>query len=69
MFSLRAGADVLEEPYGLGDSDSCSAGQVSPVSPEDEMIDLALISALNVTECLRLLAVGPGLMRDREVTG
>jgi hypothetical protein len=46
-----------------------AAGQVSPVSRGDEMIDLALISALNVTECLRLLAVGPGLMRDREGTG
>ena len=44
-------------------------GQVSPLSPGDEMIDLKLISALNVTECLRLLAVGLGLMRDREVTG
>jgi hypothetical protein len=44
-------------------------GQVSRRSPGDEMIDLALISALNVTECLRLLAVGPGLMRDRDVTG
>jgi hypothetical protein len=34
-----------------------------------EIIDIALISAPDVTECLRLLAVGSDLMRIREVTG
>jgi hypothetical protein len=33
------------------------------------MIGLELISALDVTECFRLLAAGPGLVRGREVNG
>ena len=42
---------------------------MSPLAMEAEIIDIALISALVVTECLRLLAVGSDLMRIREVTG
>jgi len=37
--------------------------------PELKIIDLELISALDVTECLRLLAAGLGLMRGDEVNG
>ena len=37
--------------------------------PELEIIGLELISAPDVTECLRLLAAGLGLVRGREVTG
>jgi hypothetical protein len=37
--------------------------------PELKMIGLELISALDVTECLRLLAADLGPVRDREVTG
>jgi hypothetical protein len=37
--------------------------------PELKIIGLELISALDVTECLRLLAAGPGLVRGDEVNG
>jgi hypothetical protein len=37
--------------------------------PELKTIGLELISALDVTECLRLLAAGLGLVRGREVNG
>ena len=36
---------------------------------ELKIIGLELISALDVTECLRLLAAGPGLVRGDEVNG
>ncbi len=37
--------------------------------PELKITGLELISALDVTECLRVLAAGPGSVRGREVTG
>ena len=37
--------------------------------PELKIIGLELISALDVTECFRLPAAGPGLVRGREVNG
>ena len=37
--------------------------------PKLKIIGLELISALDVTECLRLLAAGLGLVRGDEVNG
>jgi hypothetical protein len=67
---LLAAAEVIEEPRGLGQlTVSALGGQVSPLAMRAEIIDIGMISALDVTECLRLLAVGADLMRIREVTG
>jgi hypothetical protein len=67
---LLAAAEVIEEPRGLGQlTVSALGGQVPPLAVRAEIIDIALISALDVTECLRLLAVSSDLMRIREVTG
>ncbi len=46
-----------------------AGGQLPQLSSGAEIIGLELISALDVTECLRLLAAGPGLMRGDEVNG
>ena len=47
----------------------CCARPANAARPELKIIGLELISAPDVTECLRLLAAGLGLVRGREVTG
>ena len=63
VFGGRDEADVA----AIGGS--AVRGQLPQLSPGAEMIGLELISALDVTECLRLLAAGLGLVRGREVNG